>query len=157
MKKITRLIIGFFALLLLVCSPAYADTNCPTVTKADIADLFEQWDQSLQTGQPSEVIKTYARDAILVPTVSNQVRHTPSEIEDYFRGFLALKPDGRIVEQNIQIFCDLAVNSGIYAFAVVQEEQPSELKARFTFVYRKIGDRWLIVDHHSSGMPEKNI
>ena len=62
-----------------------------------------------------------------------------------------------IVEQNIQIFCDLAVNSGIYAFAVVKEGQPSELKARFTFVYRKIGDRWLIVDHHSSGMPEKTL
>ncbi|MEG4812656.1 SgcJ/EcaC family oxidoreductase [Microcoleus sp. F8-D3] len=155
MKRITLIIVGLFAGLLLVCSPAYADTNCPTVTKADIAALFEQWDQSLQTGKPSEVAKNYADDAILVPTVSNKVRHTHPEIEDYFQRFLRLKPDGRIEEQNIQIYCDVAVNSGIYTFAVVKDGQPSEVKARFTFVYRKVGDRWLIVDHHSSGMPEK--
>ncbi|NEQ28707.1 MAG: SgcJ/EcaC family oxidoreductase [Microcoleus sp. SIO2G3] len=155
MKKITLIIVGLFALLILFCSPAYANTNCPTVTKADIAALFEQWDQSLQTGKPSEVAKNYADDAILVPTVSNKVRHTHPEIEDYFERFLSLKPDGRIEEQNIQIYCDMAVNSGTYTFAVVKDGQPSEVKARFTFVYHKVGDRWLIVDHHSSGMPEK--
>lgn len=155
MRKITLVIVSLFALLLLSSSPAYADASCPTVTKTDIAALFEQWDQSLQTGKPSEVAKNYADDAILVPTVSNKVRHTHPEIEDYFQRFLRLKPDGRIEEQNIQIYCDVAVNSGIYTFAVVKDGQPSEVKARFTFVYRKVGDRWLIVDHHSSGMPEK--
>jgi uncharacterized protein (TIGR02246 family) len=154
MRKITLFIVGLFALLILFCSPAYADTSCPTVTKADIAALFKQWDQSLQTGKPSEVAKNYADDAILVPTVSNKVRHTHPEIEDYFERFLSLKPDGHIEEQNIQIYCDVAVNSGTYTFAVVKDDQPSEVKARFTFVYRKVGDHWLIVDHHSSGMPE---
>jgi len=155
MRKITLLIVSVFALLVLLCNPAYADENCPTVTKADIAALFEQWDQSLQTGKPSEVAKNYADEAILVPTVSNKVRHTHPEIEDYFQRFLSLNPDGRIEEQNIQIYCDVAVNSGTYTFAVVKDGQPSEVRARFTFVYHKVGDRWLIVDHHSSGMPEK--
>lgn len=154
-KNVIAMLLGCCLLLSLFCTPVLAETGCPTVAPGEIADLFEQWDQSLQTGRPSEVVKTYAPDAILVPTVSNRVRHTPAEIEDYFKGFLALKPDGRIVEQNIQVFCDLAVNSGLYAFAVVKEGQPSDLMARFTFVYRKMGDRWLIVDHHSSGMPEK--
>ncbi|NJR52902.1 MAG: SgcJ/EcaC family oxidoreductase [Leptolyngbyaceae cyanobacterium CSU_1_3] len=157
MRTITLFIVGLFALRLLVCSPAYADASCPTVTKTDIAALFEQWDQSLQTGNPSEVAKNYADDAILVPTVSNKLRHTQPEIEDYFQRFLSLKPDGRIKEQNIQIYCDVAVNSGIYTFAVIKDGQPSEVKARFTFVYRRLGDRWLIVDHHSSEMPEKTI
>jgi uncharacterized protein (TIGR02246 family) len=155
MRKITLFIVSLLALLILFHNPVYADASCPTVTKAEIAALFEQWDQSLQTGKPSEVVKNYADDAILVPTVSNKVRHTYPEIEDYFQRFLSLKPDGRIEEQNIQIYCDVAVNSGVYTFAVVKEGQPSEVKARFTFVYHKVGDRWLIVDHHSSGMPEK--
>jgi len=141
MRNITLMIVSLFALLLLSSSPAYADASCPTVTKTDIAALFEQWDQSLQTGKPSEVAKNYADDAILVPTVSNKVRHTHPEIENYFQRFLRLKPDGRIEEQNIQIYCDVAVNSGIYTFAVVKDGQPSEVKARFTFVYRKVGDR----------------
>jgi uncharacterized protein (TIGR02246 family) len=155
MRKITLFIVSLFALLMLFCNPAYADASCPTVTKAEIAALFEQWDYSLQTGKPSEVAKNYADEAILVPTVSNNVRHTHPEIEDYFQRFLSLKPDGRIEEQNIQIYCDVAVNSGIYTFAVVKDGQLSDVKARFTFVYHKVGDRWLIVDHHSSGMPEK--
>jgi uncharacterized protein (TIGR02246 family) len=155
MKNITLVIVGLVAMLLFICCPAYADISCATVPKAQIAALFEQWDRSLQTGNPSEVAKNYADDAILVPTVSNKVRHTHPEIEDYFEHFLKLNPDGRIEEQNIQTYCDVAVNSGIYTFAVVKDGQPSEMRARFTFVYHKVGDRWLIVDHHSSGMPEK--
>ncbi|MBW4553588.1 MAG: SgcJ/EcaC family oxidoreductase [Aphanocapsa sp. GSE-SYN-MK-11-07L] len=155
MTKIVLIIVGLFALALLSCSPASAATSCPIVTKAEIAGLFDQWDKSLQTGKPSEVAKNYADDAILVPTVSNQVRHTHPEIEDYFEGFLGLKPDGRIEEQNIQIYCDVAVDSGTYTFAVVKDGKPSEVKARYTFVYHKVGDRWLIVDHHSSEMPER--
>lgn len=84
MRKITLMIVSLFALLLLSSSPAYVDASCPTVTKTDIAALFEQWDQSLQTGKPSEVAKNYVDDAILVPTVSNKVRHTHPEIENYF-------------------------------------------------------------------------
>jgi len=96
LKKTTLIIVGVFALLLLSCNSAYADASCPTVTKADVAALFEQWDQLLQTGKPSEVAKNYADDGILIPTVSNRVRHTHAEIEDYFKHFLTLKPNGRI-------------------------------------------------------------
>jgi uncharacterized protein (TIGR02246 family) len=155
MKKIKLIILGLFTLVLFSCGSAFADPNCSTVTETEVAALFDQWDQSLQTGQPSQVAKNYADDAILIPTVSNQVRHTHPEIEDYFERFLSLTPDGRIEEQNIQIYCDVAINSGTYIFAVVKDGKRSEVKARYTFVYRKIGDRWLIVDHHSSGMPEK--
>jgi hypothetical protein len=121
LKKITLIIVGVFALLLLSCNSAYADASCPTVTKAA---LFEQWDQSLQTGKPSEVAKNYADDAILIPTVSNRVRHTHAEIEDYFKHFLTLKPNGRIEEQNIHIYCDVAVNSGTYTFAGYCQLEP---------------------------------
>lgn len=30
-----------------------------------------------------------------------------------------------------------------------------DVKARYTFIYRKIEDRWFIAEHHSSAMPEK--
>ena len=89
-EKITLIIVGLFSLLILLCNPAYADASCPTVTKTDIAALLDQWDPSLQTGKPSKVAKNYADDAILIPTVSNKVRYTHLEIEDYF-GFKGFK------------------------------------------------------------------
>lgn len=30
-----------------------------------------------------------------------------------------------------------------------------DVKARYTFIYRKIDDKWFIAEHHSSAMPEK--
>jgi uncharacterized protein (TIGR02246 family) len=127
------------------------------VTEKDITALFDQWNQSLQTGKSEEVVKNYAPDAILLPTVSNQVRHNHDEIKSYFEHFLAKKPVGKLDEQNIRLLSDdVAVNSGVYTFTINHEEKTKDVQARYTFVYRKIGDKWLIVEHHSSAMPEKS-
>ena len=52
--------------------------------KGEITVLFDQWNSALQTGDPKQVAALYATDAILLPTVSNKVRHNHEEIEDYF-------------------------------------------------------------------------
>lgn len=119
-----------------------------------MAQLFDRWNASLQTGNPDEVLKNYADDAILLPTVSNKVRHNQAERKDYFVHFLQLKPVGRINERNIHVCGDVAIDSGIYTFSIVKDGAPVEVRARYTFAYRKIGDKWLIVEHHSSAMPE---
>ncbi len=93
----------------------------------------------------------YAEDAILLPTVSNTVRHTHAEIRDYFVHFLQKGPLGDIDEANVRVFGDLAINSGLYTFMC---DDAGQVHARFTFVYRRKGDGWEIVEHHSSRMPE---
>ncbi len=129
---------------------------CPKVGASDIAKLFDRWNSSLKTRKPSEVVKNYASDAILLPTISNKVRHNSQEMKDYFEHFLQQKPVGKIDEQNIRIYCDVAIDSGRYTFSIVDKNgTKSKVKARYTFVYRKIGDKWLIEEHHSSTMPEK--
>ena len=119
--------------------------------KNDITVLFEQWNSALQTGDPKQVAALYATDAILLPTVSNKVRHNHAEIEDYFVHFLAKGPKGVIDESNVRIFGDLSINSGVYTFSF---NDGASVQARFTFVYRWDVQRWLIVEHHSSAMPE---
>ncbi|WP_083389667.1 SgcJ/EcaC family oxidoreductase [Trichormus sp. NMC-1] len=104
---------------------------------------------------PKKVARNYAKDGVLLPTVSNQVRNTPAEIKDYFQKFLKLKPVGKIDEENIRIYCNIAINSGIYTFNLTQDGQVNKVQARYTFVYRKVGNKWLIIEHHSSAMPEK--
>ena len=109
----------------------------------EILSLFDQWNNALNTGDPKKVAALYATDAILLPTVSNKVRHNHEEIEDYFVHFLAKSPLGQINESNIRIFNDLAINSGIYTFTFTDG---SSVQARFTYVYKKEGDQWLITD-----------
>ena len=117
----------------------------------EILGCFDAWNRALQSGDPGEVAKLYAADAILLPTVSNAVRHNFAEIRDYFAHFMESHPSGRIDEPNVRVYGDLAINSGVYTFSF--PDKPP-IQGRFTFVYRKNGQRWEIVEHHSSRMPE---
>lgn len=121
------------------------------MSELDITALFETWNSALQTGDPKQVAALYAADAILLPTVSNRVRHNHEEIEDYFVQFLAKGPSGKIDEANVRIFGDLAINSGVYTFTFADG---AVVTARFTYVYRRDNDGWKIIEHHSSAMPE---
>ena len=121
------------------------------MNKHEITSLFDEWNNALQTGEPKKVVALYESNAILLPTVSNQVRHNHEEIEDYFVHFLAKGPKGEINEANVRIFGQLAINSGVYTFTF---KDGSTVQARYTFVYRWNGERWMIVEHHSSQMPE---
>lgn len=116
-----------------------------------ILELFDVWNGALQTGDPKKVAALYETNGILLPTLSNRVRHNHDEIEDYFVQFLAKGPVGQIDEANVRTFGALAINSGTYTFTF---SDGSAASARFTFVYRWNGERWMIVEHHSSQMPE---
>ena len=121
------------------------------MSEKDILALFDEWNSALQTKDPKNVATLYETNGILLPTVSNKVRYNPEEVADYFVNFCAKGPKGKIDEANVRIFGDLAINSGIYTFTF---EDGSSMTARFTFVYRWNGQRWMIVEHHSSQMPE---
>ncbi|WP_414551199.1 SgcJ/EcaC family oxidoreductase [Anabaena sp. CCY 0017] len=135
-------------------TPVQAQRHCPRTTRPEITELFDRWNRSLQTGDPNLVTQNYARNAILLPTVSNQVRRNHEEINDYFVKFLELQPVGKINYRSIRLYCDVAIDSGIYTFTVVNNGQTQEVPARYTFVYNRVGNQWLIAEHHSSAMPE---
>lgn len=123
--------------------------------KREIAALFDDWNETLRTGGPNDMALLYAEDGILLPTVSNVVRSNRVEIADYFEHFLALHPRGVINEQHIDVLdTNTAVNSGVYTFDVIKEGEPTFVVARYSFLYEKIGGKWLIKSHHSSAMPE---
>ena len=138
----------------LFLAAGYAQAPGKQATKEEIARLFDQWNAALQTGKADEVANLYAPNAILLPTISDKVRRNRAEIKEYFERFLQSKPFGKIDEQHIRIHGDLALNSGTYTFTLTKGGKKSDVQARYTFVYHRQGDRWLIVDHHSSEMPE---
>jgi uncharacterized protein (TIGR02246 family) len=126
---------------------------CVETSEQEIASLFDRWNNSLQTGDPHNVVVNYAAKSVLLPTVSNKQRLTPEDKEDYFRHFLENKPFGHIDWRMIEIDCNTAVDVGLYTFTF--RKTGSQVKARYTFTYRWDGRQWLITSHHSSTMPEK--
>lgn len=133
--------------------PASTSAASASKQKSEILGLFDQWNESLATGNASIVAANYAPNAILLPTVSNKVRRTEAERIDYFKHFLLKKPHGEIDQANVRVFGDIALNSGLYTFTF---SDGSKVHARYTFVYQKQSDgRWLIIEHHSSKLPEK--
>ena len=120
--------------------------------EADVLGLFDQWNTALSTLNPDTVTALYADNAVLLPTVSNQVRHNHEEIRDYFVGFLQKSPQGVVDEFNVNILSDThATNSGIYTFTF---GDGSKVSARFSYLYVASDDGWKILQHHSSAMPE---
>ena len=119
-----------------------------------IKGLFDRWNAALATGDPDAVTALYADDAVLLPTVSNQVRHDHAEIRAYFVEFLRKRPRGTIDEANVRELGDIAINSGVYTFMLTEGGVDTAVPCRFTFVYRRRGEGWAIIEHHSSRMPE---
>jgi uncharacterized protein (TIGR02246 family) len=124
-------------------------------TNHEVTGLFDSWNQTLATGNPELVADRYAPDAVLEPTVSNVVRTDRAGIVDYFEHFLENKPKSQILESHIKVLGpNAAIDVGTYRFDLTTDGQQRTVDARYTFVYEKVGDEWLIVNHHSSAMPE---
>ncbi len=141
---------AFFAIF----SFTAAATAGECANKSEISALFNQWNAALQTGNAEAVANLYAKDGVLLPTVSNQVRADHAAIVKYFRHFLELKPKGTLNEVHITCFGSVAINQGIYTFDVVRDGKPGKVQARYSFAYAKEDGGWKIVSHHSSEMPE---
>ncbi|MCO1576938.1 SgcJ/EcaC family oxidoreductase [Crossiella sp. SN42] len=167
-----RIVAAAAALLAITAVPATAATSAATSpvqaaglgvdlglhlggkpSQQQIAGLFQQWNAALATGNPEVVADLYLPDAALLPTLSNEVRINRAAIVDYFKSFLAKGPSGRIISSNINVLDrDTAMDNGTYVFTF---KDGTTAQARYTYVYEKVGGRWLIAAHHSSAMPEK--
>jgi uncharacterized protein (TIGR02246 family) len=130
--------------------------TCVQTTPAQIAALFDRWNESLATHDPDKVTANYAPDAVLLATVSNRPRTDSAAIKDYFVHFLELNPRGVIDTRTIRIGCNTASDVGTYTFSLSGKTPGTTetVKARYSYVYEWRDGRWLIVHHHSSVMPE---
>jgi hypothetical protein len=57
-----------------------------------------------------------------------------------------------VTSRHILLGCNQATDAGNYRFQLHQPDE--QLNARFTFVYDFDGERWRIVHHHSSLVPQ---
>ena len=130
-------------------------------TTADIVALFDLWNGALKTQDSRRVTALYAEDGILLPTLSNQVRHNHTEINDYFVSFCEKQPVATMIESNVTLTGDIATNSGACSFELNADDGTRvNVRVRFSFAYRRSdaerlgGAGWEIISHHSSVFPE---
>jgi uncharacterized protein (TIGR02246 family) len=126
-------------------------TNVSAGPKEDIAAASSAWGVALAEDTPDKVMALYADDAVLWGTLSPKLRADREAMLDYFVGGFKALPNRKVAfgDQLIRIYGDTAINSGYYTFSYVKDGETKTLPARYSFTYRKSGDKWLIVDHHS--------
>ncbi|WP_369372184.1 SgcJ/EcaC family oxidoreductase [Promicromonospora sp. Populi] len=124
-------------------------------TEAQISALFDRWNTLVEAGDPEALADIYAPDAVLLPTLSAEVRTDRAGIVDYFEEFLARNPSGERTLSVINVLTPTtAIDTGLYTFTFTADDGTvTYADARYTFVYEKHGSEWLIVNHHSSLLP----
>jgi len=122
------------------------------MTKDRVRNLFQLWNDALATGDSATVAARYAKEAVLLPTVSDEARYSNDRIQDYFDSFLLKQPQGEILEGEIVMGTNWAQDCGIYEFTM--GVNGSKVMGRYSFVYVLEDGEWKISHHHSSVMPE---
>ncbi|KAL7553762.1 hypothetical protein ACHAWF_017087 [Thalassiosira exigua] len=146
----------------------------------EVRGLFGLWNDALATSDPKKVAARYAKNAVLLPTVSDKPRSDSTGIEDYFVNFLKNKREwkwlsfphtsvddyingnisrylhltarGEILESHVAIGHNTCSDVGIYEFTM--GATGDKVKGRYSFVYVYEDGEWKIDHHHSSVMPE---
>ena len=122
------------------------------ITDAEARSLFHLWNDALATSDPDAVAKRYAKNACLLPTVSDVPRVDYDGIRHYFVEFLKKKPQGKILESYVTTGDNWCQDNGIYEFTM--GATGDKVKARYSFVYVYEEGQWKISHHHSSVLPE---
>ena len=123
--------------------------------KEEVAAAASTWAGALGEDDPDKVLPLYSDDAVLWGTLSPTLRSDRAALRDYFVTAFKVLPGLKVAfgDQLIRVYGGTAVNTGYYTFSYVKDGEAKSLPARYSFTYVKIGNSWLIVDHHSSAMP----
>ncbi len=115
----------------------------------------QSWIDAFNAHHPAVVCALYHSDAVLWGTTAQSLITTPEGIRQYFEHHCG--PESlltiTLTSHHVRVMGDTAINSGSYTLNAHIEGQLRLLPARYTFTYRRVGEQWLIVDHHSSFLP----
>lgn len=131
--------------------------------KKEIAAVLEKWIAAMNAGKgAAPLMELYDDDAALFATHNPALLTTPEGRAGNFNGLADLQKtkdfNCELGEFVTHVFADSAVNTGFYTFSFTSGEGHAVVhRFRFSFVYRKTPHGWLIVSHHSSPKPERNL
>lgn len=128
------------------------------ISKTEVKQLVNTWLNLVNTAQLGELVGFYAPEAVMLPTLSNEIRIGREEISDYFVQFLGRQGlKGTVDQLIVQVADDTAVASGVGEFSYQggspKDPKPITIDYRFTFVFQQGIHGWQILTQHSSLVP----
>ena len=115
-------------------------------------DILEIWVKKIRGNDAIKVSELYHKNGLLLGTFSDIERHGRELIFSYFENLLKSKVDVEIISQHKYKTDTITTSSGFYNFIV----NGKIIRARYSFVFLKVEDKWKILSHHSSVLPEKD-
>ncbi len=111
-----------------------------------------QWVEAFNARDPARIAALYAPEAVFWGTISPTVRTMPEAVFDYFADSVRRRPRLRIDlgEAHVRLYGETAVDSGVCTSLDPRAEGTVGTHFCCTFVYRRVGDRWITLAHHSS-------
>lgn len=151
------LLMSIGAATLAAVTPAPVDAQAgPSPSRRTPEDALAAWVEAFNSRDPKRIVTLYAPAAVFWGTTAQTIATTPAQVWDYFKDS-GQRPAVRVSidSTHARTFGDIAVLSGAYTFADVRDGERSNVRpARYTIVFQRIGGAWLIVDHHSSRVPQ---
>lgn len=127
--------------------------------KEEVTSAMEMWGAAFSAESPDRIVALYDREGVLWGTLSPKRRDGTNAIRDYFVSAFAALPARKVAFKDpyIRVYGDSAVNTGYYTITWEKDGQTKTLPARYSFTYTRRDGGWMIVDHHSSAMPDPSL
>ena len=113
-------------------------------------EILKRWQQNLNEGNLSGVLKLYDLSCVLIPTFSSDILTDHEQIKEYFINVIEVQKGNVQFQQNSfseqQIMGNMYLLSGKYFFNFMENEK---IPARFSFLINTFHEN-PIMHHHSS-------
>ena len=113
-------------------------------------EILKRWQQNLNEGNLSGVLKLYDLSCVLIPTFSSDILTDHKQIKEYFINVIEVQKGNVQFQQNSiseqQIKGNMYLLSGKYFFNLMENEK---IPARFSFLINPFHES-PIMHHHSS-------
>lgn len=119
-----------------------------------LLEISQTWFDHVNRNVVNDVADLYDRQATFHPTLSGEFIQDTKSVRQYFTQFLAMKPKVTVVSSDLKELLETAfVFTGVMDIELDASDDRFTIQARFTFVWSLNGDRWSIVHHHNSIVP----
>ena len=113
-------------------------------------EILNSWQQNLNEGNLSGVLKLYDLSCVLIPTFSSDILTDHEQIKEYFINVIEVQKGNVQFQQNSiseqQVLGNMYLLSGKYFFNLMENEK---IPARFSFLINPFHES-PIMHHHSS-------